>query len=203
MESLFPMFVKLTGRKCLVVGAGPVAESKITGLLHAGASVHVVAPSATAAVAAWADEGRLTWSRRAFEAADLELVSLVVVATSSHEVNEAVFRLADARGIFCNAVDQPDRCHFYYPAVVRRGNLQIAISTAGLSPSLAHRLRIELEAQFGPEYEVWVEWLGAARKRLFALQKDPAKRRRVLERLASRPMFDSFLHHPRRSRGAA
>lgn len=203
MESLFPMFVKLAGRKCLVVGAGPVAKSKIESLLHAGASVHVVAPSATAAVAAWADEGRLTWSRRAFEATDLELVSLVVVATSSHQVNEAVFRLADARGIFCNAVDQPDRCHFYYPAVVRRGNLQIAISTAGLSPSLAHRLRIELEAQFGPEYEVWVEWLGAARKRLFALQKDPAKRRRMLERLASRPMFDSFLRRPRRSQGAA
>jgi precorrin-2 dehydrogenase/sirohydrochlorin ferrochelatase len=90
----------------------------------------------------------------------------------------------------CNAVDEPERCHFYYPAVVQRGALQIAISTAGLSPSLAQRIRKELELQFGPEYEDWTEWLGRVRAALMRRGSDFETRRRVLAGLASRRVFD-------------
>lgn len=191
--SLFPLFLKLAGRACLVVGAGRVGESKIAGLLSAGAMVRVVAPEATAAVAEWARVGRISWEARFFSPADLEGVILVVVATSSRELNEQVFREARGRGVLCNVVDDPPRCDFYYPAVVRRGHLQIAISTGGQSPALAQRLRRDFEQQFGPEYEAWVEQLGQARANLMARAIDPESRRRLLRLMASRGRFEEFV----------
>jgi precorrin-2 dehydrogenase / sirohydrochlorin ferrochelatase len=187
--SLFPMFVKLEGRKCLVVGAGRIAESKIPGLLEAGAKVRVVAPDAISAVAEWARAGRITWDRRSFFSADLDAVFLVIAATSLPDLNATVFREAQQRNILCNAVDDPAHCDFYYPAVVRRGALQLAISTAGLSPALAHRIRRELEERFGPEYAAWLEQLGEAREDLFSRDIDPEWRRQLLHRLASRESF--------------
>ncbi|MEE8625890.1 MAG: bifunctional precorrin-2 dehydrogenase/sirohydrochlorin ferrochelatase [Acidiferrobacterales bacterium] len=184
--SLFPLFVKLDGRPCLVVGAGPVGEAKITSLLRAGANVRVVAPGATRTVRAWARAGKISWEARGFDPADLDGAFLVVAATSSADLHERVFREAKRRGVLCNVVDDPERCDFYYPAVVQRGPLQIAISTGGLSPALAQRLRRELEQQFGPEYEAWVEQLGQARQELFTRVMDPERRRRLLHRLASR-----------------
>ena len=180
------MFVKLRGRRCLVVGGGRVAGSKIEGLLHCGAVVRVVAPEVTREIMSWNDNKWLTWVARGFQSSDLEDVHLVVAATGSRRVNDAVFRAADARRILCNTVDEPERCHFYYPAVVRRGDLQIAISTGGLSPALAKSLRSELESYIGPEYGAWVERLGAIRKRLLARPMDASRRSRILHRLADR-----------------
>ena len=193
MMPLFPMFLKLAGRRCLVVGAGRTAEGKIESLLRSGAEVLVVAPSATLRISAWAARGRLRWEKRRFVPADLDGVLLVIAATSSAETNQLVFEQAGARNILCNAVDQPARCHFYFPAVVRRGQLQIAICTGGLSPALAHRLRCELEEQFGPEYAFWVERLGAARLSVLARYPDSAARRRLLTRMASRGAFERFV----------
>jgi len=181
------MFLKLEGRPCLVVGAGTVAEGKIGSLLLAGATVRVVAPQANAAVLEWARTGVIRWEAREFSPLDLDIVFLVIAATSSNEVNESVFREAQRRDVLCNVVDHPQHCDFYYPAVVRRGQLQIAISTAGESPALAQRLRRELEIQFGPEYESWVEQLGKARSELFARDINPEERRRRLHELASQP----------------
>src|SRR5580704_17938596 len=191
--SLFPMFVKLRDRLCLVVGGGQIAESKIPGLLAAEAKVRVIAPEVTESLAAQAREGQIEWVGKTFETQDLSGAYLVVAATSAIEVNHEIFREAEARGILCNAVDDPDYCHFYYPAVVRRGALQIAISTEGLSPALAQLLRKELEAQFGPEYEQWLERLGAARKFLRREGKDPEETKRLLHQLASAEMFEQFL----------
>jgi precorrin-2 dehydrogenase/sirohydrochlorin ferrochelatase len=188
--SLFPIFLKLEGRPCLVVGGGPVAEGKIIGLLRSGACVNVVSPKLTAALARFAQSNTIYWKQRNFEPADLDGVLLAVGATSDFEVNTSVYREADRRGILCNAVDQPEQCHFYYPAVVDRGPLQIAISTAGLSPSLAQRLRKDLELEFGPEYERWVEWLGRVRSVLMSKGSDFDTRRRILGHLASREVFD-------------
>lgn len=189
MTSLFPMFLKLEGRRCLVVGAGTVAEGKIRNLLLSGAEVRVVAPSANRAVREWVRTGAIGWENREFSAADLDRAFLVIVATSSKEVNQAVFREAQSRKVLCNVVDDPEHCDFYYPAVVRRGQLQIAISTAGESPALAQKLRRELEIQFGPEYETWVEQLGKVRRELFAQDQDidAEERRRKLHELASEP----------------
>ena len=184
--SLFPVFLKLINRPCLVVGAGRVGEPKIASLLAAEAAVRVVAPEATEAVRQWARTGRLAWRPRCFEPADLDGTFLVVVATPRRELNDSIYREAQQRGVLCNVVDDPPRCDFYYPAVVNRGELQIAISTNGRSPALAQRLRQELEQQFGPEYEAWLAELGQKRQGLFALAIDCEERRRLPE-LTPRP----------------
>ena len=193
MKTLFPMFVKLEGRTVLVVGAGRVAESKIRGLLDTGAKVHVVALQATEQVHEWARSGHIKLEERAFLPADLGGASLIVVATSSSETNELVFREAQQRGILCNVVDVPDQCDFYYPAVVRRGDLQIAISTSGQSPSLAQKLRQQLEKQFGPAYANWVAELGETRREVLRSTLDPERKRYLLHSLASRAALEAMV----------
>ena len=190
--SLFPMFLKLEGRNCLVLGAGSVGEQKIRSLLDCGAKIRVVAPFASQTVQEWAKNGSLTWLQRSFEFSDLEGVFLVVAATSDVEVNHAIYREARAREILCNVVDDPPHCDFYYPAIVRRGQLQIAISTAGLSPALAQRIRKQLEEEFPPAYASWLEQLGSRREALFAAGGDPEERRQLLHRLATREAFTEF-----------
>src|SRR5580693_536817 len=167
-DELFPFFLKLAQRRCLVVGGGTIGESKMQSLVRCGASVHVVSPEATPGIRRAADSGEIVWDARPFLPSDLDGVFLVVGATNSPELHEEIFRLCQGAGILCNMVDEPDRCDFYYPAVVRRGPLQIAISTGGLFPALAQRLRQDLELQFGPEYGAWVEEIGRARKELLA-----------------------------------
>ena len=189
--NLFPMFLKLEGRSCLVVGAGKIGESKIRSLLAARAKVRVIAPWATPAVEAWERAGVLTRQAREFEAVDLDSTFLVVAATSSIKVNDQVYREAHRRQVLCNVVDDPERCDFYYPAVVRRGDLQVAISTAGKSPALAQRLRREFEAQLAPVYAGWIEELGRIRKQLFGRKLDPEHRRKLLHQLASRESFEA------------
>lgn len=134
MAELFPAFLKLQGRRCLVVGAGPVAESKIESLVRCGADVVVVAPRATGAIRDAALAGEIRWEPRPFRDEDLNGVFLVVAATPFPALHEEIFQQAQRAGILCNAVDEPERCDFYYPSVVRRGPLQIAISTSGNSP---------------------------------------------------------------------
>ena len=141
---LFPMFLKLAGRNCLVAGAGSIGEPKIRSLVECGAIVRVVAPTAAAPVAEAEFQGALNWTRKLFEFSDLDGVFLVVAATSSAEVNHSIYQEAQRRGILCNVVDDPPHCDFFYPAVVRRGQFQIAISTGGLSPALAQRVRKRL-----------------------------------------------------------
>jgi precorrin-2 dehydrogenase/sirohydrochlorin ferrochelatase len=204
--SLFPIFVKLEGRLVVVIGGGSVAEAKIPGMLSAGARVRLIAPSITPQIAQWVRFGKIDWLPKEFEAADLNGAFLVIAATSAPGVNEAVFREAEARGLFCNAVDDIEHCHFYYGAVVQRGDLQIAISTNGKSPALAQRLRKELELELGPEYEAWLEWLGAAREALRARGPSSESTKKLLHELASRPMFQEFLRQANRRpghRGAA
>ena len=188
--TLFPMFLKLERRSCLVVGAGPIGEPKIQSLLVAGANVRVIAPQATQSVMDWARSGLIVWEPRAFLPNDLEGVFLVIAATSSAELNRLVFHEAQRRNILCNAVDDPENCDFYFPAVVRRGQLQIAISTGGQSPALAQRLRRELEEQFTPDYAGWLEELGENRKKLFDGDLDADRRRDLLHSMASREAFD-------------
>jgi precorrin-2 dehydrogenase/sirohydrochlorin ferrochelatase len=188
--TLFPIFLKLENRSCLVVGAGANGEPKIESLLTAGASVRVIAPRVSAAVAEWVQKGAMVWEEREFDPSDLNGVFLVIAATSSRQVNETVFREAQQRNILCNVVDDPEHCNFYYPAVVRRGDFQLAISTNGHSPALAQRIRRELEIQFGPEYGEWLVELGKVRQQLFASEMNPDDRRRVLHQLASREAFE-------------
>lgn len=193
MTSLFPMFLKLTGKQCLVVGAGQVGEPKIAGLLETGARVRVVALEASAAVREWAHAGKIDLELRRFESNDLDGVFLAVVATSSRTLNERIYDEAQRRGVLCNIVDVPDLCDFFYPSVVRRGELQIAISTAGNSPSLAQKIRQQLEKQFGPAYTAWVAELGETRKLILASDLDKSRKLDLLHSLASRQAVQAAL----------
>ena len=193
MGRLFPMFVKLDDRPVLVVGAGQIGEQKVRGLLDTGARIRVVALQPGAAARDWAEAGKISLEERAFAVTDLDGMFLVVVATASRTLNERVFAEAAQRGVLCNVVDVPEQCDFFYPAVVHRGDLQIAVSTAGQSPSLAQKLRQQLDRQFGPGYEEWVAQLGKTRRDVLHSSLDPERKRRLLQSLASREAFEAEL----------
>ena len=191
MTNLFPMFMKLAGKHCLVVGAGKVGEPKIGGLIDTGARIHVVAVAASGQVREWANAGKIDLELRAFSSSDLDGKFLAVVATASRSLNERIYLDAQRRRVLCNVVDVPDLCDFFYPAVVRRGDLQIAISTAGQSPSLAQKLRQQLERQFGEGYTEWVEQLGETRRLVLASDLDKETKLELLHSLASREAFEA------------
>lgn len=193
MTSLFPMFMKLEGKQCLVVGAGNVGESKIGGLLETGARIRVVALDATAAVREWSRAGNIELALRAFTNEDLHGAFLVVVATASRTLNERIYHEAQRLGVLCNVVDIPDLCDFFYPSIVRRGDLQIAVSTAGQSPSLAQKIRQQLEKQFGPAYAAWVAELGETRKLILASDLDKESKLDLLHSLVSREAVEQAL----------
>lgn len=203
MASLFPMFMKLEGKHCLVVGAGRIGEPKIASLLETGAHIHVVTLQAGERVHAWAKEEKISLELRGFTPEDLDEKVLAIVATASPSLNEYAYREAQCRGVLCNVVDVPESCDFYYGAVVRRGDLQIAISTNGQSPSLAQKLRQQLERQFGSAYARWVAELGETRRLILASDLDPQEKSALLHSLANREALDAALagkHSSKKSR---
>jgi precorrin-2 dehydrogenase/sirohydrochlorin ferrochelatase len=184
--NLLPIFVKLAGRKCLVAGAGSVAEAKIASLLEAEAEVRVVAPQANERVRALASSGVLRWERREFETSDLDDVFMAIAATSDPDVNASVFEQSRQRSVLCNSVDDPPHCDFYFSANVRRGELQVAISTAGESPAVAQRLRDEIERALDPGLGEWLKDVGTLRREILARYPASEERKRLLQRLAYR-----------------
>ena len=183
---LFPIFLKLTSRPCLVIGAGNLAESKIESLRAANGKVTVIAPQANPRIADLAASGEITWIQREYTPGDVRNYFLVVTATNVPAVNRAVFYEATANNILCNAVDDPPFCDFYFPSVVRRGDLQIAISTAGASPALAQRLRKEINAQLPLDTGDWLTDLGNLRREVVAAEPLNESRKLLLHQLASR-----------------
>ncbi len=145
--------LKLSGRRCVVVGGGEIGLEKVEGLLACDAAVTLISPAAEPALAELAAEGSIEWHRREYAGAgDLEGAFLVIAATDETDVNVAVFEDAERRAMLVNVVDVPPLCNFILPAIVRNGPLAIAISTAGASPALAKRMKREIEAQFGEPY---------------------------------------------------
>jgi uroporphyrin-III C-methyltransferase/precorrin-2 dehydrogenase/sirohydrochlorin ferrochelatase len=189
--SLLPVFLKLDGRLCLVVGAGHVALDKIGSLLKTGMRLRVVAPRVLAAVRELAVEGRLELVERGFEADDLAGVALAITATDSAAVNAEVYRLATERGVLCNSVDDIPNCDFFFGSVVSRGELQIAISTAGESPALAQRLRCEIDEQLPDDLGPWLEQIGLLRREVLATMPRSEERRLLLHELAQRQVCAS------------
>lgn len=182
--ALYPIFLKLHGRKVLIVGGGAVAEEKLHAVLRSATDVTVLAPKITEPIRAWAERGLVRHIADEYRAVVLRDYFLVIACTDSEAVNHAIYEEARQAGILCNSVDDPDYCDFYSPAVVSRGDLQIAISTGGKSPALAQRIRKKLEQDFGPEYEPWVAWLGRVRTAILKALPRSESRKQLLHLLA-------------------
>ena len=191
--SLLPIFLKLEGRRCLLVGAGTVAMEKIGSLLKTGLRLRVVAPEAREEVRKLAAEGEIEWVQREFEPADLDGNFIAIAATNVPDVNAAVYREAVARGIPTNSVDDVPNCDFFFGSVVSRGDLQIAISTAGESPAVAQRLRREIDEQLPQDLGPWLAKLGDLRREVLATHPRSEERRLLLHELAQRRICDSAL----------
>ena len=166
--ALYPMFLELAGRRCVVIGGGPIAEGKVSGLLAAGAEVTVVSPTVTDTLADLARSGRIGVRRRAYRDGDLIGAALAFAATGDSAVNAAVAAEGRRHAIWVNAADDPAHCDFILPAVVRRGALAIAVSTGGASPALARAIREELEHTIGADYAALVDVAGDVRRALRA-----------------------------------
>jgi precorrin-2 dehydrogenase/sirohydrochlorin ferrochelatase len=190
----FPAFLDLRDRRCLVVGGGPVGERKVRGLLECGARVVLVSPTLTADLATLVATGRVAHHARAFRRTDVRGCTVAVAATGRAAVDQAVARSARRARVLVNAVDRPDVCDFIVPSVLKRGELQIAVSTGGRSPALAREIRRRLEALFGPEYAALVEGAGRARQRGRARAVTPAARAAVGERAARRALAAQDAH---------
>jgi uroporphyrin-III C-methyltransferase/precorrin-2 dehydrogenase/sirohydrochlorin ferrochelatase len=191
--TLLPIFLNLQGRRGLIVGGGSVALDKICSLLKTGLQIRVVAPEAREEIRALAAEGRLEWLPRVFTPADVDGNFIVIAATSTPEVNAEVYRSAVARGILCNSVDDIPNCDFFFGSVVSRGDLQIAISTAGESPAVAQRLRREIDQQLPQDLGLWLSKLGELRREVLANHPRSEERRLLLHALAQRQICDSAL----------
>jgi precorrin-2 dehydrogenase/sirohydrochlorin ferrochelatase len=189
--SLFPAFLKLKNRRCLVVGAGEIAWSKITSLLDAEAEVHVIATEARDEVHVLAAQGRVHLELREYHPSDVSGNFLVIAATDNLAVNASVYRDAEDRNILCNAVDDPPNCDFYFGSIVRRGDLQVVISTAGESPALAQRLRREIDALLPHDLAPWLSDLGQLRREVLQLYPAGDERKRLLHTLAHREICGS------------
>lgn len=164
--TVYPLFVDLRGRRCVVVGGGLLAEAKVAALVECGADVVVISPQLTARLRAWVEEGKVRWEPRPYRPGDLEGAWLVVSAPEDLGVNARVWEEAQARKVWMNAVDDPQHCSFLAPAVHRQGDLVVAVCTSGKAPALAVRLRDRFASQLGPEYAAFLELAGQLRGEL-------------------------------------
>jgi uroporphyrin-III C-methyltransferase/precorrin-2 dehydrogenase/sirohydrochlorin ferrochelatase len=193
--SLLPIFLKLDGRPGLIVGAGNVALEKIGSLLLTGARLRVVAPEAIEEIRQLTAEDKLEWVQRRFDVADLDGSFVVIAATDDPHVNATVYREAVERGILCNSVDDPPHCDFYFGSVVRRGDLQIAISTGGESPAVAQHLRREIDEQVPLDLGPWLKEIGKLRREILTTHPAGEERKALLHRLAKRRFLKSADAH--------
>ncbi len=180
----YPMFVDLEGRRCLVVGGGPVGTEKVEKLVEHGAVIRLVSPEVTPELVAHVAAGRVAeYHARPYRPRDLDGCALVIAATSLDAINRMVWQDAEARGMLVNVVDVPALCNFIVPSIVRRGELAVAVSTGGASPVVAKHIRRDLEERYGPEWEALVGLLRDLRDDLKVRYPDMPSRRDAVERL--------------------
>lgn len=183
MPQYYPVLLNIEGLPCLVVGGGPVAERKVHSLLESGARITVISPQVTHRLKELAEQHRILWSSRGFCRGDTAGSFLVISAAGREEVNRQVSDECKANNIPVNVVDDPQKCGFLVPAILRRGDLVIAVSSGGASPLVARGIRDELADRYGPEYEYYLDYLAEARAEALNCIPDAHKRRQVFERL--------------------
>ena len=186
MNYLYPIFLNLESKKCLVVGGGEVAERKVKGLLESKADVTVISPDISEYTANLAKENRIIYKKRSYKKGDLKGFFLVIGATDSSEINELISIETKEMGILCNIVDSPHFCNFFVPSVVSSGDLKIAVSTNGKSPALAKKIRKELENIYGGEYALFLDYLGKIREKLLKMKNiNDKKRKEIFENIVN------------------
>lgn len=184
------MLVDLVGKRCVVIGGGPVAERKVSRLLQYGAEVCVVSPEATSALAGLAEGGRIALQVRPARPSDLAGAFLVFAATNDPGLNRVLADTARRQGILVNVADDPAGSSFHVPARVQRGDLTVTISTAGGSPALAKKLRQRIEAIIGPEYEAFLAALRTLRAQTQERIADPATRQALYRQAVESDLFE-------------
>jgi precorrin-2 dehydrogenase/sirohydrochlorin ferrochelatase len=194
----YPIFLRVAGRACLVIGGGKVAVQKVESLLEAGAAVTVISPELTPELATLAATGGVTHHQRGYHDGDLLGFFLAYAATNDPTVHTRIAGDAEAAGVLLNVVDAPQLCTFIVPAIVQRGDLVIATSTSGTSPALAKRIRRNLEDSFGPEYALALRLLGRLREELAERALPAAERQRIFGALVDSPLID-YLRGGRRA----
>jgi precorrin-2 dehydrogenase/sirohydrochlorin ferrochelatase len=183
MNRYYPMFVNLSKKQCLIIGGGKVAERKIASLLETAAVITVVSPTFTPCIQAWIDKGFIHGRCRIYEQNDGADVFIVIAASDSEEVNRLAAEHAKARGQWVNTVDQPELSSFINPSTMVRGKLQISVSTSGSSPGLARKISKDLEALYGVEYEVYLDFLSEYRLKMKDCVQDVKRRRRMFQEM--------------------
>lgn len=179
----YPVNLDIRGRRCLVIGGGQVGARKVDTLIQCGAAVTVISLEASPTVKRLADEQAIVLKQRAYRSSDLEGMFLVIGATDDEALNRQINADAERRNLLCNIADRPEICNFILPAIVRRGSFMIAISTAGKSPAFAKHIRQRLETQFGPEYGILLDLMGAIRNKLLAEAHEPEAHKPLFEHL--------------------
>jgi len=177
--------LELSGKLCLVVGGGQVAERKVYSLLECDASVRVVSPDLTPNLKAMVEASRILYRQGQYRTADLRDAFLVISATDDEEVNRKVAEDCSTRNLIVNIADDPEKCNFFVPAVVRRGSFAIAISTGGNSPLLARKIREELEITYGPQYGEFLDLIADLRQDIIHNVNDNKKKKEILEDMVS------------------
>jgi siroheme synthase-like protein len=179
----FPVYLNLKGKRVVVIGGGEVAERKVLALTGTGASITVISPEVTTELARLAAAKSIEWHRRPYAPGDCKDAILVFSATDNREISRAVWEEAHRAGVLVNTADEPDLCDVIMPAVIRRGDLTVAISTGGASPALAATLREKLSQVLGPEYGQLVELLGRYRQEIQRRFQDERDRKALHYRL--------------------
>lgn len=193
----YPVCLDIRNRPCLVVGGGQVGTRKVKTLLQCNARVTVVSPRVTAELAALAEQGAIQWHPRAYQGMDQAGAFLVIGATDQEALNRRIHQDAERDGRLCNIADQPHLCNFVLPSVVEQGDLTIAISTAGKSPAFAKYLRRHMQRQFGPEYGLFLDLMGALRRRLLAREHAPEAHRPIFDRLIAKGLLEMIRQNDR------
>jgi len=190
MYDYYPVYLSLRCRKCLVVGGGNVAERKVKSLLECGANVWVVSPLLTQGLTKLLEEKQIHCLHREYIPEDLDGCFLVISATNNPDINRKVADDCFTRNIPVNVVDEPEKCNFIVPSVMRRGSLAIAISTGGKSPLLARKIRERLEGLFGAEYADYLELMGELREQIIKEVPDKGERRKIFECLVNSDILE-------------
>ncbi|WP_223596097.1 NAD(P)-binding protein [Neobacillus bataviensis] len=184
MNSFYPIILRLNGKKVVVVGGGKVAERKVNGLLGTGADVTVISPEITEAIQKLANEGKIVWQQRTFSEEDVYGAFMIFAATNDRALNQKVKDSADSHQLVTMA-DNPDESNFHVPAHLQRGRLSISVSTGGASPTLARKIRVQLEQQFNESYEAYLEFLFLKRQWILKEVEDASFKRKLLAAIVS------------------